>query len=231
MNKYIYAQELYDEQNYEGALGIYYELIKINPNDTLAYQGAAKCLNGQNKLDEAIKICLRALELNDKLPLIHVTLASVYSKLNNRPESRKEAEIALSLDSDSAGVLGCYGTSLLADNKLNEAISYLERSVKVDNSDYVFHYNLAIAYSKTKRWGETIRELKEVHRLHKSFKTGFQIAIAYINKLKIIGFVGFLFLIFTVGAVVFRRWGLLIISIFCLLFLLILDRVIKRILL
>jgi tetratricopeptide (TPR) repeat protein len=230
MDNYIEAQKLYDEDKYIDALGIYNRLIEKNPNDTVAYHGASKCLHRLNKLDEAINTCEKALEINEKLPLIHVILASVYNKLENREKSRKEAEIALSLDANSAVVLGCYGTSLLADNKLDEAISYLEKSVKVDNTDYVFHYNLAIAYSKDKRWGETIRELKNVYRLHPSVRTSFQIVIAYINKFKVIGSIGFLFLLTTIAAVAFSKKGLLIVSAFCLLFLLILDRVIKRVL-
>jgi tetratricopeptide (TPR) repeat protein len=217
-NNFIEAQKLYEEDKYVEALGIYSRLIEQNPTDTVAYQGASKCLYRLDKLEETIKTCEKALEINEKLPLIHVILASVYNRLENREKSRKEAEIALRLDANSPVVLGCYGTSLLADNKIGEAISYLEKSVKVDNTDYVFHYNLAIAYSKDKRWGETITELKNVNRLHPSVKTGFQIVIAYINKYRIIGSIGLLFLLTTIAAVAFSKKGLIIVSVVCLLF-------------
>jgi tetratricopeptide (TPR) repeat protein len=225
------AEKIDKEKRFSEPLNLYKKRIEETPNDVLAYQDTAQHLLQLNQVDEAIKVCQEALAIDQRLPHIHLILASAYNLQNNRSESRKEIEIALSLDPNSAVVLGYYGISQLMDNKLEDAISYLEKSICLDNSIYDFHYNLAVAYSKKKWLRETIRELKEVYRLQASPTIAFQIVLAYGNRFHIIGFIGVAFLLAIFGAVIFGKWGLLIVSLSCLFFLLIIDRVIKRVLL
>jgi tetratricopeptide (TPR) repeat protein len=216
------------EKQFSETLELLAERIEETPDDVSAYQEVAQCLIQLNQVDKAIKVCQEALAIDQKSPQIHLILASAYNLQKNRSGSRKEIEIALSLDPNSAVVLGYYGISLLMDNEVDEAISNLEKSINLDNSVSDFHYNLAVAYSKKRRFRETIKELKAVYKLRASPKIAFQIALAYGNRFHITGVVGIVFLLALFAAVISGKWGLLIVSLFCLLILLVLDRVIKR---
>jgi tetratricopeptide (TPR) repeat protein len=222
------AQKALDDNKYEEALDLYNKLIIETPTDTLALHGAAKCLYRLNRLHDAIEVCQKALVINLNLPLIHVILADAYDALQDLGRSREEASAAFALDPNSAEVLGCYGTRMLKDNRLDDGISILEKATVLDDNLYFIHRNLVVAYSQKKDKKRVIKELKKLYRLRPSLRLSFEIIFAYMDKMKLFNIVGLVFTFSVFVAFVFKAWNLLWISTLCIGFLIALGLILRR---
>jgi Tfp pilus assembly protein PilF len=131
---------------FAAALGLFNKIINDNPQNALAFQGASVALLNLQKFKDAAEMGNKALEINPKLVIPHTILAYVYDEFGNKEKSRDEAKIAMGIDPTSIDALCCFGIVLLLDNKISEAQEYLEKVVKIDPTNYLAQYNLAVTY-------------------------------------------------------------------------------------
>jgi len=131
---------------YKNALKFYQEILRIEPQNAYAYQGASLSLSNLGQYTQAYEMANRALEINPDLVLPHVVLAYAYDESGEKEKSREEARIALKKDPNSADVLCCFGVLSLLDNNLEAALEYLEKAVTIDPLNYLAQYNLAAVY-------------------------------------------------------------------------------------
>jgi len=143
------AESLLDNGDFAKALHLFEELIKAEPENAIAYQGASIARLNLDNYSEALELSYKALDLDSMLTIPHTTLAYIYDELGDKAKSREEAKIALSMDIESPEALFCSGFFSLLDNKLDDAIRYLEKAVKIHPSLYLAQYNLATAYQKS----------------------------------------------------------------------------------
>ena len=71
----------------------------------------------------------------------------------------------MQLDPESANVICCYGTVLLKEGQIPEAIRYLENAVLRDPDLYLAHHNLSVCYQSTGDYKKYYYHEKELYRL------------------------------------------------------------------
>jgi Flp pilus assembly protein TadD len=76
----IDAKQFYENGNYDEAARLCRVALVINPNDALAHQNLAQCLNKLNKSEEAMAEARNALELDPVLAIPH--LITHYSQMH-----------------------------------------------------------------------------------------------------------------------------------------------------
>lgn len=128
------------------AYKIYKEIIKLEPQNAIAYQGASTALQNLGKHDAALDMSRKALEIDQNLVIPHTILANIYAKLGEREKSREEANIAFSANPELPEVLCCFGILSLLEGNLDEALKYLEKAVDKDRSYYFAHHHPAVIY-------------------------------------------------------------------------------------
>lgn len=151
-------------EDYPKALAAYLELIDNDPQNAYWWQGAAECYYATQNYDRTSFACLKAVELDAKLAIPHVLLAFVYFKMNKTKESMAEAEIAYTLAPSSERVLDCYGTILLATDKVDEAIPFLSRALSINAKLISARNNLALAYRRKGNNKQYLKEMMLVYR-------------------------------------------------------------------
>lgn len=71
--------------------------------------------------------------------------------------------------------------NLLAEGKVDAAISRLESSIYLDDSVFETHYNLAVAYMQANKYDEALNSLAKVNELNPDFADAYH-SIAVINE-------------------------------------------------
>jgi Tfp pilus assembly protein PilF len=206
--KMIEAQEALRNRKFQEALDIYNQEIIDDPNNALAYHGAAVSLFNLKKIDDAVIMDGKALAIEPNLALSHVLLAEVYDVRKDIENSWKEIKIAYDLDPDSAEILTDYGTFLLRDGQIDDAIAMLERAAQIDPNFYAIHHNLSYAYLCKKNFKGHYIHKKEIFRLRPSFYNSLQFVFSFINVYSNV--LSLIFLIIVAMAFVTKLWLLLI---------------------
>jgi tetratricopeptide (TPR) repeat protein len=175
--KLFLAEKLIRKGKLKKALELYNEIIEDDSKCIQAYQGAANVLAALDHYEDAIVMCNRAIEINQNLIIPHTILAIIYNKLGEVEKSREEINIALTIDPNSADALCCYGTILLANNRIDESLEYLERAASRNPSLYKAQLNLAVAYGRKKDSKKVFRQSFTIFFLRPTIKNFLEIIL------------------------------------------------------
>ena len=139
-----WGDELYDQQNYPAALGLYRESAKALPTNSKGYIGASKALVALRNYEEAYK---------------EVKEAQRYAV---EPMDRKLAEDAL-----FTACMG-FGKTLLEENKNRDALRIFEEGEKLDATKAIVWINKSKALTALNRHSEAIQAAKHACELSDS---------------------------------------------------------------
>lgn len=177
--KYYLAEKTFFEEDFSTALNLYLEIINDYPQNALFHQRIAECYYALADYKRVKDACHKALNLNSELAIPHTLFAYMYNKENKIKESLAEAITAYALQPDSDKVLGCYGTILLADKKVEEAIPLLLRALSINPKNKSARNNLAIAYQWDGNYKQYISAMIYIFKQKPSLRNFFKLLSAY----------------------------------------------------
>lgn len=209
------AREALRSARSQEALEVFLRIIQDDPNDPLAYNGAAVCLFTLGREAEAMSMNEKALALKPNLGEVRAVRSHIYYAQGNLEKSRTEARVAYELEPDSPEILVFYGLSLFRDERFEEAIAVWERAVKLDPNLFEAHHNLAWAYLHEGNAKGYRVHAQAIYHLRPSLKTGFWMIYAKVNLRRPI--LSVIFLLVTVLSLFTHLYWLLIIPYFYLL--------------
>lgn len=182
MDKLDLARQALEKNRLGDALKLYKEIIANEPDNFSAYLGAAECSFRLKEFQNVFELCKKALELKPDSAMAHVLMAYGHSELNEPERGYEHAKTACDLEPDSADALGCYGTLLLKDGKVDEAIPVLQRASTLDPQNYLIHNNLAYAYDGKGDTNSYLQERRTLYRLRPNFKNARGVYGAYVKN-------------------------------------------------
>jgi len=91
---YYAALDLFADGDHERALEEYKQSVEADPSFTEALHGMARVLQDLNRLDEAIEVSNRIVEVDPDDDLAHTSLSVLYQKKGMVPEAEAEANKA-----------------------------------------------------------------------------------------------------------------------------------------
>ena len=91
---YYAALDLFADGEHDGALEEYRKSIEADPTFTEALHGMARTLQDLERLDEAIEVSKRMVEMDPDDILAHTSLSVLYQKKGMVPEAESEANKA-----------------------------------------------------------------------------------------------------------------------------------------
>jgi tetratricopeptide (TPR) repeat protein len=97
-------------------------------------------------------------------------------------KSYEHANAARQLEPESAEALGCYGTLLLKDGEIDDAIAVLQKASTLNPQNYLIHNNLAYAYDFKGDKSSYYQVSKTLYQLRPNFKNARRVFAAYHNK-------------------------------------------------
>ena len=91
---YYAALDLFADGDHERALEEYKQSVEADPSFTEALHGMARALQDLNRLDEAIEVSNRIVEVDPDDVLAHTSLSVLYQKKGMIPEAEEEGNKA-----------------------------------------------------------------------------------------------------------------------------------------
>ena len=123
----------------EEAKNHFVKVLDLPPSDldteglVEAHHRLAFLLEKEQKLDEAIELCRRAVKLAPKLCQTHMVLGLMLMKTGNLDEAREHFVEAVQLDADDVDANYYSGNVLCRQGRAEEAIPYYERALEHDS--------------------------------------------------------------------------------------------------
>lgn len=175
------AWQDFSQGKYRVALNKFKALVSTEAENARVHIGLACCYGMLNRPESAIKEALRALELDQSSADSHVILADVYRQMHNYDESKREAQEALELDPNSAHAHAMLGLLLLDKKQFQEAIDHYKIAIATEQSNSLYHINLAIAYQKMGHNAAAVKQYRNALRLSHSFANISKVILSYIG--------------------------------------------------
>jgi tetratricopeptide (TPR) repeat protein len=108
----------------------------------------------EGKLDEAIQLNLRAVELDNRIAQAHVNLISLYGRTHKAAEAEEHYRKAVAIDANFADAHYNYGVLLLSQERLNEAGAMFTRALAINPQHIDALHNLGFLRMTERRLGD-----------------------------------------------------------------------------
>ena len=155
----------------------YKRALELNPSDAAAHNGLALWLLSHGRTDEALAWVLRGREL-DPLAVSGTEVAWVLFQSRRFGEATHELRSVLAVRPDDAAALWFLGFVLIANDRANEAIPVLEKTLSVSDRSSAVIGVLIRAYAHAGRRADALRLLVE---LKSRKQAGYVPAAAFVN--------------------------------------------------
>jgi serine/threonine-protein kinase len=156
----------------ETAIGLFQQALQRDPGYALAYAGLGEAywqqydlLKRPESVELAQKACRRALELNDLLAPVHVTLGLVHNGTGHPDEAGADFKRALDLDPGSPAALTGLGRTYEAKGQLAEAEATYRKAISLRPTFWAGHSRLGVFYYAQGRYPEAASAFRQVIEL------------------------------------------------------------------
>jgi non-specific serine/threonine protein kinase len=141
---YLRGRSYLRQRQFEYALAMYEEAVKLDPNFALSYAGIAHVWGGMHEfrspnpdfVEKGLAACAKAEWLAADLPEVLSARARIQYAQHHYDESIRLARRAIELRSECEGAHDVLGRSYFAAQRYEEAIQLAESALEIVSSDY-----------------------------------------------------------------------------------------------
>ncbi|MGA1868900.1 MAG: tetratricopeptide repeat protein [bacterium] len=163
--------ELYQQEDYEGAIKSFKRSIGISPRSEYAIDIYNYIANSYLHLDDtesAIEAYTKALRMDTSRDDVHIKLGNVYFGLKRYKEAEDEYAKAVRLN-PSANNYYALGQAYLNTGKYNEAEVLFKKVRELTPNEPSGLFGLGLTYSKQERFNEAIEQFSESIAIDEEF--------------------------------------------------------------
>ena len=166
------SAEIFEVQDrYADAIGEYRKAIGKNPAALNLHFRLARALLMQSHTPEALSEARKEFEaelkLNPSDAVAEYEIGQILLAENQQPEAGARFERALTLAPDFAEALVAVARMRSDARRYGDAISLLERAVRLQPENESAHYNLMLAYRNAGRTADALREKAAIDKLQR----------------------------------------------------------------
>lgn len=150
-----------DMRDYAGAVDQYRRVLEYLPHSYRGYAGLGFVMRLQGNLDEAIKLQLKAVELNPYKPDVRNNLAFTY-QLNKQPDKAKEHyKKTMEIQPHFEGAYGNLALLLGEEKQYAEAEAVCRKGLEMNPRSRVLYHNLGYLEFKQGKKEEAIKHVRK----------------------------------------------------------------------
>lgn len=146
--------------HWRDSVSLWLHTLACTSGNFLAHNNLAAALTEQQKWDEAIQHCERALQLKPNYAEAHNNLGVSLTGQRREEEAIQHFNRALQLEPDHLKAHNNLGTALGARGELNEAVRHFERALQINPDCAEAHANLGNALGAQGKWAEALEHCK-----------------------------------------------------------------------
>ncbi|MFH1904125.1 MAG: tetratricopeptide repeat protein [bacterium] len=175
--------EYRNKEDWNKAIRMYGETIKLNRGHLKAYYRLAFAYAKVGKIEDAFRVYYQLAELDPDYADIHYNLAKLYISIKDYKKAVRELEIAVGQNPYNDKALMGLGNAYEKLGKLDGAVQQYKKAVKLNPDFGGAHNNLGNIYMMKKEWDEAIEEYKIALRLMpKALGVARNLGVAYYKK-------------------------------------------------
>ncbi len=141
---YLRGRSYTRRENFDFALQMYEQAIKLDPDFALAHAGVGNICGlifelreqHQKWIERGLTACDRALALDDQAPEVLVARARVFYAQKRYDEAVRYAKRAIERKADCEGAYNILGRALFSSDRSEEAASLADRALEANGDDY-----------------------------------------------------------------------------------------------
>ncbi len=167
-----FLQRYEQPESLDRAISSFQAALQRDPGYALAYAGLGEAYWRKFELEHdpaaaelAQKSCQRAVELNDMLAPVHVTLGVIHREMGRHQEALSALQRALALDPASAEAYQELGRLYVAEGEADQAEATYRKAIELRPSYWSGHNHLGSFYWRQGRYQEAEREFRKVIEL------------------------------------------------------------------
>lgn len=180
----------YETKNYEAALKSFEYNIKIaaseiylGPVDTGVYFNAALAAFNGKIYDKAIPYFQKCIDLKYSGTMPFFLLVQSYIALNDMTNAEATLKKVFELYPDNKDVLLQLVDFYVRNNKLQEALSYINLAKSKDPNNHALYWAEGVLYMKQEKYEEAVSDLmKSIELKPDLYDTQFNLGVCYYNK-------------------------------------------------
>jgi tetratricopeptide (TPR) repeat protein len=135
------------------------------PSEPFA-RGAHELDRGRlDRAEAAFDEALAAARTGAEIALVHNKRAVIAVRRRDRERAVSELICALEADPRCAAAITTVGNLLLEDGDVDEAVAHYEYAILVDDQYAPAYHNLGVAFHRSGRRGDAVRNLRKATRL------------------------------------------------------------------
>ncbi len=151
------GSELLSQDKLSEALAVFEEILRLDPNNDLAYYRMAQIYYSLGQIDKAAEPAAAAVRIKDHEAAYHHLLALCLGAKGEYAQAITEVEKAIKL-MEVSDFHNTLGNLYFASGDYQRAIPEYRRAVKLEPGKANFHLNLAVALEKAGRFDEARAE-------------------------------------------------------------------------
>ena len=152
-------------KKYQPALNYCNEILKDAPADAIALTFRISAYAGLKNYNNAIKDCLKLLDLDKKTSTRYNNLGFYYSKIGELRKAENNLNVALQLNPTHPYALDNLGYVYYLQDKLEPALNQINKSLEIDPSNSYGYKNRALVYLKQNKLTEAQEDLHKAKAL------------------------------------------------------------------
>jgi len=149
-DKILRGKKLLKFKRYEEALGVFDDIIAVNPGNSRIYGSAAQALMGLRHYEKALAYINQGLQLNKMDPVTCVIAGKIHLRLQNWGQALELFQQASQLDSNSPGAYFGMGRVFHEYQRYEEAIEMFRKALTLDQTYRKAYSALAKSYMAKK---------------------------------------------------------------------------------
>ena len=159
------AVRLHNAGEYEKALEIRRELVKINPENAVYHNSLGITLHRMKRYEESAAAKRKAVELEPNTAVYHDNLSAALHCMGHYEEALSETEKAIELEPDNARYYDSLGITLHAMKHYEEAAEAKRKAVELEPGNAEYHDSLSITLHRMGRYEEALKETEKAIEL------------------------------------------------------------------
>jgi len=165
------------------AIDAYVHATKIDPESTLALNGAAAGYAREKEFNKALEMTRLSMRIDRQNPETYNTLANIHLKKNDFDRAIEECRAGLTVDGESADLYNTLGLVHMARNELSDAVREFERATELQWDMWRAWYNIGRIQIQLKKPDDAVAALEEARKTNPNDRRVVQLlGTAYFNS-------------------------------------------------
>ena len=170
------AWKLYYAKDYYGAIKLFREAIKLNPNNAYAYYGRGTAYDELKQHERAIQDFNKAIELNPNYDYAYNNRGVAYKNLGQYEQAIQDYNKAIELNPNLAEAYSNRGETYRNLKQYEWAIADYNKAIQLNPNNDIAYYNRGLAYDGLGQKERAIKDYNKTIELNPNF------AMAYNNR-------------------------------------------------